>query len=49
MNQALFDLHAQELITLEMALARAPEPNELQTMIAQGARNMRSSAYRGAG
>ncbi len=49
MNQALFDLHAQELITLEMALARAPEPNELKTMIAQGARNMRSSAYRGAG
>ena len=48
MNQALYDLHSQDLISLEMAMARSSEGKELKTMISQGARNMRGGAYRGA-
>jgi twitching motility protein PilT len=49
MNQALYDLHSKDLISLEMALSQSSEQKELKTMISQDARNMRTSMYRGAG
>ncbi len=41
MNQSLFMLHHKKLISLDMALARSPEPDELKQMIANPAAILR--------
>ncbi len=45
MNQSLFDLHTRGLITLEIALSRSQDHKELQSMIANNARNARGGGY----
>ncbi len=42
MNQSLFDLHTRGLVTLEVALSRSQDHKELQAMIANNARNLRT-------
>ena len=42
MNQSLFDLHTRGLVTLEVALSRSQDHKELQSMIANNARNLRT-------
>jgi twitching motility protein PilT len=46
LNQALFDLHASGMITLETALSRSSEPSELKSMISNESRNARSMGRR---
>jgi len=46
LNQALFDLHQADLISLEVAMSRSSEPNELRSMISNGSRNARTMRSR---
>lgn len=46
LNQSLFDLHQAGYISLDVALSRSSEPKELESMIANGARNVRTSSIK---
>ncbi len=47
MNQSLYDLHDRDLVELEECLRRSPDPQELETMVKNRARNLRAaSGYR---
>ena len=46
LNQSLFDLHQQGLVSLEVALSRSGDPSELRSMISNKSRNARSVGRR---
>ncbi len=49
MNQSLASLYQRRLITLETAMSRSPDNDELRSLISQGPQSVRPAGQRAAG